>query len=66
MWIKYDNRAKGDGSAWGRGCRGLIFRVGDGESGKEGGTAFPKMAGVCVGMILRGGQSVVYAAWHEN
>lgn len=37
MWIKYDNRARGDGSAERGGGRGLILGVGDGE---EGGT-FP-------------------------
>lgn len=30
MWIKYDNRAKGDGSVQDGGGRGLILRVGDG------------------------------------
>lgn len=33
MWIKYDNRARGDGSVQRGGGRGLILGVGDRERG---------------------------------
>lgn len=37
MWIKYDNRARRDGSAQRGGGRGLILGVGEGERARGGG-----------------------------
>lgn len=55
MWIKYDNRARGDGSARRGGGRGLILGVGDGERARgEGGGWIP-----LEGSSARGSVSVV-------
>lgn len=47
LWIKYDNRARGEGNEQRRGGRGLILGVVDRECVIGGGLDSPDMAGVC-------------------
>lgn len=47
MWIKYDNRARGDGSEQRHGGRGLILGVADRECVIGGGLTPPHGPCVC-------------------